>query len=594
MKKGLVFLAALGLLALIGAISLQVRAISYIREIQQDTPQVIPEEEISCEPIVERLRSPHAILVLDVSGSMTDSDPTHLQTEAVLRFFEVYRDLSSEVLDHGDTPYLAVVLFSTIPQLIDWTGRGNPWLAVTSESTKTLSTVIDAYLGSAGRKEDPRLGQDTDHLAALEVVDELCKPLQSPPAILFMTDGIYELHPLFSPIVGNAKRQELGSDLSPDVLDACMRARQGEYRYLPANLSQGVFNRGDHLVPPFELPEEIAETVPSRISEAKKRILDRRFYLSDLNPRVGPLWAPVFLSRSETDENIESDIRSVLSGSDDPGVWKGQSPFIRCSNPEALVGEFVGVVARWFRLFKKDIADGCSSIQIPAQTQAFAVHLETRRSANHFRIRSSSTKTNLSGRGHVWSGVARGAGLFSFETDGGEIRGGTLYLRPRHDWALVTPAWFEVSGGTDTLDVKIFLVSLEEDCPVHVSDVFDVAPGSLPAEIRLGPRSFNSNLIKTDREDEGIETSPSYAASIPIEQTSTGEVHIRVDLKPLRNHDITTLSEELEHTLSARPRTRLLITDSNGRETAINLKGIPREADDVQKAWTRVMERIGR
>jgi hypothetical protein len=230
----------LGLVLLAGGL-IQYRYQSYIDRAPVE-PVAPPPEFLPVElPTFERLRSPHAILVLDVSGSMKDSDPSHLQSEAVLQFYSVYRDLAREILAKDDAARVAVVLFGTIAQTIDWRGDGDPWLDVSAANTASFRDAIDEYLGHPGT--EPRTGQETDYLGALDEVHRLVDGLPSPPAILFMTDGGNDPHLLFTPGMPESQRGAKLAALSGRQRQVFEDISSGRRRWLRPKSATPIFNR---------------------------------------------------------------------------------------------------------------------------------------------------------------------------------------------------------------------------------------------------------------------------------------------------------------------------------------------------------------
>ena len=73
---------------------------------------VLPTASEMPTPELPQVSAPHAILVLDVSGSMgltgRPSDPERLQTVATLRFFDTYLKIAQEVLAEDDAAGIAV------------------------------------------------------------------------------------------------------------------------------------------------------------------------------------------------------------------------------------------------------------------------------------------------------------------------------------------------------------------------------------------------------------------------------------------------------------------------------------------------------
>ena len=111
------------------------------------------------DPWLPRLAEPRAVLVLDVSGSMgvvsRPSDGQRLQTVAALRFFDIYARMWDEVSGNEGDAGIAVILFGTVAQTIDWSGDGvsvaDSAACAVSVASVVSSSILVATSGSAMR-----------------------------------------------------------------------------------------------------------------------------------------------------------------------------------------------------------------------------------------------------------------------------------------------------------------------------------------------------------------------------------------------------------------------------------------------------------
>jgi len=587
-KSALSLLLLLLLLTVIGACVVQIRVLRQVQEgfeSAHQPPVNMSEPEF---PDIDRLMNPHAILVLDVSGSMQSSDPKHLQSEAVRQFFDIYRELSKEIVGKAEEAKLAIVLFSTIAQVIDWTGNGEAWLPITETNRTQLETVIDTHLGRVGDK-DPRRGRDTDYLAALEEIDRLIREKNdgnTPPAVVFMTDGLYDPHPFFSPLLPLDQRTEAVKGKDTPAINQLFEQRQntiqsvvdGHYRFLSAraNPVKPVFDTRPLNVEGLVFNQATLASYPAAVALAHERLLSRRFWLSSSHPSVTLLWSAVFLG-GQNPETVDK-ARELLTSTVTSGPWAGHEGFIRCSEASDLTAEFVHVLADWFRLRKLQLAVGHKEIQIPQETQAFATVLTTDRDVNSCTLRSGRKTVQLNGNGRVWAGVIRGGGHWSLDAEIGKAKSWNVFLRPRYEWVLhaanILPF---TSSGDAVLPTQLLLYSLESGSPAMAEEVF----GDLPAELPLSISFLHRPTILTRLErSTGVSA---YRANVPLSGLVSDTALLKADLAPLELANILGGSGMLEFKVSLRPKVRVLLTDSQGRETAIHLKGVPRETDTLKK-----------
>src|SRR5262249_15611913 len=136
--------------------------------------------------------------------------------------------------------HIAVVLFATIAQTIDWRGNQDPWLEVSSANTSLFEGAVQEYLGRRGN--EPRKGQETDYRTALEDVHRLCEGLTSPPFIIFMTDGGNEPHFLFTKGTDDAQRQRQLASLPERQRQVFEQVSSDGRRWLKPGSGAQIFN----------------------------------------------------------------------------------------------------------------------------------------------------------------------------------------------------------------------------------------------------------------------------------------------------------------------------------------------------------------
>jgi hypothetical protein len=574
------FLYGVLLLVLVGFLFLNRSVLTYVRD--PETSPLGGKGSPAAMPRPQRfsgMHSPHAILILDVSASMKTSDPNRFQAEATLQFVRLYRDLSAEVLRKGEHPRLAVVLFATLAQTIDWRGNGDPWLELTDASEEAVKNLAELYLG--GDSSDTRAGQDTDYLAAIAEVSRLAKDLPSPPVVLFMTDGLYDPHPLFSPIVPFEERQRLASGLGEKAAAAVVDAEKGKYRLLRLSGTDRLFDTRLFGVDRMKLPPAYAAKTPDAIREARTALLSRRYPWPEENRGVCLLWAPVFLGPMA--HAAEHDVSSVLSSETACGPWKSHVAFLR--DPKDLASEFGSALGEWFRLHEQPLLAGARSLQLPSDTRSFAMLARTERNGSRFVMTSDTTTVPLVGRGAQWAGVGRGGGTWSFKTDGGSVAGGRLFIRPRYVWALRSPEWLRTAGKSDNLEIDLFLLSTEDGNPVDAGKVYSNLPAEIP--IRVTPPSgsaFAGVMTRSaERKASGEEVAPAYRGRVAIGQTVTfGRAKIAADLSPLAGARIPLSTPSIFADVDIRPSFRIRLQDPSGKETRLNVGNVPREG-----AWLR-------
>jgi hypothetical protein len=583
MRSGLPFLFGLLAVAALGGGLMQLRVMHYINEPQSGLAHGEPPPEIIPPPPVERLRSPHALLVLDVSGSMKTSDHDHKQSAAVSRFYEVYLGLSHETLAKSESAKVAVVLFSTVAQVIDWDGQGQAWLDVTPENAKPFNKMVETYLGIGAN--EPRKGQDTDYIAALDEVGRLAEGLPSPPLVLFMTDGIFEPNPLFSTQVTAEQKMKL----APAVYGSRQREIEeisgGGKRFLSMRKLEPVFDPrsidAGGVKPTPALNDELSAMVP----ESVRKLTRRTFELSRRETAACLFWAPLYLAESPS-VNLAAAVASALAPPTGCRTWGDKTHFIPVRDPRDLPGDFVGILSSWFRLVELPIPAGSTGVRAPAEVQAFAVYIESGDTCTRFELTQGDSAIGLSGQNGQWAGVSSKGGEWAFRDDCGSVRGGKLYYRLRHEWALRLPGNWYKGENEEHLPLDVLLMSLDTEKPVPAASVYASLPESLPATLR--PSGGGSPLPVTLRKDHNASGDVAYSGRIPAGGIPSGRAEVQVDLAGLQASAIPAGRETLSETLEIRPAVRVRVRTGDGHPATLGARGLPREAHALERLWERI------
>ena len=114
-----------------------------IRSIEHDQPSLSPS-------LVKK--NPLAVLALDMSGSMQNSDADFSQYEALATFLRIYEHISVGATDQGVHPKVALVLYSSVARTISLNGLSWMELRNAADVDSLLARVapIIGRLGSGG------------------------------------------------------------------------------------------------------------------------------------------------------------------------------------------------------------------------------------------------------------------------------------------------------------------------------------------------------------------------------------------------------------------------------------------------------------
>jgi hypothetical protein len=550
-------------------------------------------------PRYESIHSPHIILVLDVSQSMDKSDPDFMQSQAAERLFDIYSGLATEVLDKNDSAFISVIFFATIPQIVDWSGTHNLWLSATNENKDVFYGIIEKYLGN--KKSDHRIGWNTDYLLAIRQVQQLVEGIKSPTLVVFMTDGKNEPHPFFSPLFSPAEKEAFSPFLYQSYSKQIAEISGGSRLYLTPKSNDGIFNVKDmgNGLDGLEVSEEMYDRLSLEIHTAIRELLSgyRSLDANDINSSQS--WAPILLDVRKNDA-IYSNAKSLLETIPD-SIERGSgesAQLIRCINPNDLAYQFIGLLADWLHLKTAEPSVGNNGqFLIPSQTKAFAVCLQTSQQVPSVSLFGEKDILPLSGDGIIWAGVGRGDGVWKIKHDGSVNDYIKIYVKPRFAWLLTAPDWISPASPSDSIEVGMFLYSLDKHEMVGYSEFFPRGiPAQLAAEVEIGPRKFQVAMNRIESDSEIFKRS--YAGYLQLGLAGTPEdifknVSISVDLRQMKGYDIPWSDTTLSCKIQMKSRLHISIKDAtNKNKTDIIIRDIPKDGPVIKKLWGKIFDRF--
>jgi hypothetical protein len=581
---------AITLLAFLCAIVLTVYFLTYApKPAAPEEMAVLPTASEMPTPELPRVSAPSAILVLDVSGSMgltgRPSDPDRLQTVATLRFFDTYLKISQEILAEDDEAGIAVVLFGTVAQTIDWED-GALFLPVTEQNRSHFQDVIEHYLGAPrGRPgdnlPDPRRSQDSDYAAALVAVEELVDGLTTPPAVLFMTDGMMVIHPCFTPLLDEDARSGLRG---------CRDGIVAPPRLSATDLS-AIFNRrdGERPINKVDVPANVDPE--AEFLQRMQRLMARRFPdpaggSGGLEQQAPLAWFPMHLDirgrhhdQREVGRLLDSDDTSRL-------YWDLPEGMIHCPTADEMVHQFVTALVRWLRLFERPLAPDETRFQLPNGARTLVVQVESEQPVQAVRLVQNSRSIDLAGQGRFWSGVVTGdcTGQWVLTTAGTIGVNVTVFYSLGHDWALTAPAICAEDAEGRNPEAHLSLCRKDDQVPVAATDMFGNLPAVLPGAIHPSgapPLALEFHRVAAD----GASRGQAYMAEIPVAEIREGQARITIELGALHEIGVPVQRQELSRTVTIESRTYIVIQDHQDRRTdRIQLENVPRAPD-----WARAL-----
>jgi hypothetical protein len=526
-------------------------------------------------PSLPRLAEPRAVLVLDVSGSMgvvsRPSDGQRLQTVAALRFFDTYARMWDEVSAGDGSAGIAVVLYGTVAQTIDWSGDGELFLPVTDTNRKRFSDALVRYLGrplawGGDPGEDPRRAQDSDFAAALDAVAGLVADAPSPPAVLFMTDGPMDPHPCFTPLLSDAERERYRS---------CSR-RGTVPEQLAAVGGPPVFDRraGEEPINKTDMPPNV--DIDAGVAARLTRLLQARFPVA--GDELAPLaWFPLYLDTRPWRSDLGA-VSRMLSGDDaNARFWGTEEGVSHCRSAEELVSQFGAAFARWFHMSALTVTQGGMRFRVPDDTRAIAVQVTSDAPLKSLRLVRGDRAVDLGGRGRFWAGVLAddSAGDWLLVPVGGNVIDTSVHLEPSYGWTLAVPEICRQGSGGELPEARLYMCRYADNAAVAGSQMYGNLPAQLPGSIRRDTgETLPLDFALVTGSGEGAQAT--YVADLPVARLSEGPALVTVRLDTLQSLGIPVGDSAQTRQVAVEALTRLAVTDAQGRRLpGFKLEGVP-------------------
>lgn len=616
---------------LIGAIGMTIPVLRYgdyfVVDFQHEA--ISRPDIIYGKPVAETLRNPYAILVLDVSGSLPlETDQSNIQARAVNAFFDTYIALANEVLREGETARLSIVLFGTVAEVVDWSDPEDtaeePFLEISYQDDiqkifDRFRRAINHFIGEKRddsleniRENDPRWGQDTNYDQALNATMLLLDKYEaqqdnagSPPLVLFMTDGDFHPHQNFFV-------KEDYRDPVPEGVKNYYEEKGKEYFYtdrlLYVKKPGNIFDRNPEgeqgLIQPnnyYHKESDAREKMRAYVIKQVEELLKRRYRYN--NDEVPIVWFPLLLNDysatdytaseiTERQTNARSSVKKLLAFADvSQKQWDLNDRFIECKDGHMMIPSFISVLANWFRLTEVPLSKGSIDFQIPYETRSFAVYYEIYGQTGLPKLKAPNKKVhNLSGADASFGGVFSGEDLQGVwrlvNADEQTISGGTLFLRPRYDWALKAPLKVFIRESGQSIDASLQLVDIRTG-EVANEPVYNKLPEMLPGKISYGRKGEEKTLsFSFERVEQTKMPRPDiYHASIEMKGKIHGKSVLAIDLSSMRENQVPFQQSKLEASFEVLRGVDIRITDERGRETGVNVT-YPMASEQV-KAWFR-------
>lgn len=403
----------------------------------------IPAAQLVDLPDFGETADPVAILVLDVSGSMKDTDPSFEQLRAVRTFLTIFQHMAAGAGAEDSKPYVGVVLYGEVARVCSDENR--LWAPMESQARAwDLADRLGLLLGSREtRTPDPRRGLNTDHLAAARLTGEIITRYRAemgaerPACVVFMTDGQHDPSPLTDAGL-SPERRASNRDLFWKRLLETAHAR-----------GPAVKSRLNALRTEFEA--QWAGQGTAAVLFQDSGIAQRVFPLFHLRVAVNELLQPGAYESSlaglpTAAEPTAQAIRSSLGLANrdafrfirlgvSPGGHEGagaSAEALDVSRAEDLTGAFVGVLAQWLHLINCPVS-GDFRVRVPIGVHSLAVVVEPGGSGAAGTLRSLHASAPIS------SGLALLAnpapGDWVVDMGGNSILGVEAWADPRFRWA---------------------------------------------------------------------------------------------------------------------------------------------------------------
>ena len=287
------------------------------------------------------------------------------------------------------------------------------------------------------------------------------------------------------------------------------------------------------------------------------------------------MWAPLFLGSSSSAAGSARELLAPTESAATASVATLQE----VRDPRDLVGEFVAVLSRWFRLRELHFSPREPEVSVPDDVAAFAISLKTSAMGGQVRLVQGSEVVELSGRDGTWAGVLTRGGRWRIETRQGNVSAGRVFLRPRREWVIFAPRRMSYSTGREVLPLELRLVGLEAGSVAR--------PSGLPASALISIHSRHSeSLVHLARANDG--DVPTYRGSVPLSSIGIGEVRLIADVRSLASPEAPVASDQVDSHLLIEPGLEIITLTPDGRRSLPWIEGVPREAGAVRQvmdAW---------
>lgn len=472
-----------------------------------------------------------AILVLDLSGSMKQSDDTHEQYEALATFLRIYRHISQGAVESGSHPHLGLVVYSEIARCLG--ADGNPWLALDSSSdVDEILSYMESIVGSRHSDDaDPRIGLRTDHVAAAKAVRELAEEYHrktssaGQPAstcIVFMTDGRYDPSPLTDAALdatrsrNNRKAFWTHMRESTGVGSETLSSLESQFDdWLQAAnrpLEFGARFTTDELFPLISLRRACAGAMSNgalRYDGAEKTL-----------PLAGVDASPLALRRI-CGLGADAPFFPILLAA--PGA--AVEGWGRSVAAQDLAFSFAAALAEWLEL-KTIPVDGEGGFSVQPDSRALAVLASTGSSPVEGWLHHGGDKVRIE------RGLALiedpSAGPWRIESESGALRSVRVYSDTRYKWVLRDkPAEFSLL--VREASIKLALHDTEaRGAPIHPDKLYSSYPVTAECTIATGSGDSHEILMAWSA-DIGM-----YVAALPDNAAlEPGELRVAVRLDGL-------------------------------------------------------------
>jgi hypothetical protein len=321
------------------------------------------------------------------------------------------------------------------------------------------------------------------------------------------------------------------------------------------------------------------------VPKSVRKLAQHQFELSRREREACLFWAPIYLVESPKID-LAATVAEVLAPQADCRSWGGESHFIHVRDPRELPGDFIRILSSWFRLLELSIPADSTGVLVPSEAQAFAVYIETTDACPNFELTQGNLGIGLSGQNGQWAGVANHGGQWAFRQNCGSVRGGKLYYRLRHEWALRLPNRWSKGDKAEGLRLEVLLMSLDTERPVPATSVYANLPESLPATVK--PANGATPLAVNLRKDHNASGEVAYSAQVETSGLPAGSAEVQVSLAGMRASAIPLSRETLSEKLEIRPAVRVRVRTADGHSAMLGASRLPRELHAVERLWERI------